>query len=227
VLAIGPLTDVACLVLNHPTLAERIDELVFLGGRAPDQVLQLSGSDVTFTDFNFAQDVQAAEVVLASTIPMTSITFSLSSSTIWSTDGVARLGTSACSARARVLSNASQPRIAYYASDLGVDGLLTFDANAAYYVARPSAFDCADGGFELVPCTIGTPGVYNGDDNACAGHGPDQSSGLNSESVQLWTDPSLLGASRTVRVCTGYATAADAAEFETATLDVICAGHKW
>jgi inosine-uridine nucleoside N-ribohydrolase len=226
-LAIGPLTDVACLVLTHPKLAARITELVFLGGRAPDQVLALPGSDVTFTDFNFAQDVRAAEIVLGSTIPLTFITFSLSSSTIYPTAEVARLGTAACSPRARVLSRASQPRIQYYWDDLGVDGLLAFDVNAAYYVARPELFDCADGGWVLVPCTVGTPGVYDGPDNPCAGHGPDQSSGLNAESVQLWTDPSLLGQSRLVRVCTGYRDAAARELFLTQTLDVICRGRRW
>jgi hypothetical protein len=109
----------------------------------------------------------------------------------------------------------------------GVDGLLAFDVNAAYYVARPELFDCTDGGWVLVACTEGTPGVYEGSDNPCAGHGPDQSSGLNSESVQLWTDPSLLGQSRVVRVCTGYRDAAASAQFVTETAGVICRGKRW
>jgi inosine-uridine nucleoside N-ribohydrolase len=54
IMAIGPLTDIACLVQNFPDNLDMIEELVFLGGRAPDQVLKYPFTDVVFTDFNVA-----------------------------------------------------------------------------------------------------------------------------------------------------------------------------
>jgi len=79
VLAIGPLTDIACLVINFPQLLDKIKELVFLGGRAPDQVLSYPfAPDVVFTDYNIAQDLRATRVVLEqSDIPITFINFSV------------------------------------------------------------------------------------------------------------------------------------------------------
>ena len=45
---------------------------------------------------------------------------------------------------------------------LNLNGLDTFDINAAYYVAKPEVFKCEDAGYKFVECAIGTPGVYNG-----------------------------------------------------------------
>ena len=65
-------------------LLSNIKEIVFLGGRLPDEVLKFSFSDIIFTDFNIAQDVRATQVVLNdSNIPITFISFSLSSSTTY------------------------------------------------------------------------------------------------------------------------------------------------
>ena len=65
ILALGPLTDIACVVLNFPQVLDKIDEIVYLAGRAPNEVLSYSfAPDVVFTDFNIAQDLRATKVVL-------------------------------------------------------------------------------------------------------------------------------------------------------------------
>ncbi len=101
IMAIGPLTDIACLILNFPDNLDMIEELVFLGGRAPDQVLKYSFSDVVFTDFNIAQDLRATQVVLEqSDIPVTFINFSISSSTLYTGAQIDSLQNLGCSQRA-------------------------------------------------------------------------------------------------------------------------------
>jgi len=228
IMAIGPLTDIACLVQNFPDNLDMIEELVFLGGRAPDQVLKYSFSDVVFTDFNVAQDVRAANIVFEeSDIPITLITFSLSSSTLYTRAQIDSLQDPGCSQRAALLSRASQIRMNELESGLNLDGMDTFDINAAYYIAKPEMFICEEAGFEFVECTIGTPDVYNGEDNACAGHGPDQSGGLNDESEQLWVDPSFIGESRTVNSCISYVNETELERFETGTIEVFCDGGQW
>ena len=229
ILALGPLTDIACVVMNFPGVLNKIQELVFLGGRAPNQVLAYDfAPDIIFTDFNIAQDLRAAQVVLEqSNIPFTFINFSISSSTLYTDDQIDSLGDPECSARAQLLSRASQDRLAELADILGMDVMDTFDANAAYYVAKPEMFICEDAGFDFVECTEGTPGVYNGADNACAGHGPGQPSDLNLESEQLWVDPSYLGSSRTVNSCISYINQEALDRFETGTIPVYCAGEAW
>jgi len=228
IMAIGPLTDIACLVLNFPEVLGKIEELVFLGGRAPDQVLKYPFSDVIFTDFNIAQDLRATQVVLEeSSIPFTFINFSVSSSTLYTGDQISSLQNPGCSQRAQLLSRASEQRIAELTELLGMNIMDTFDINAAYYVAKPEMFICEEAGFEFVECAIGTPGVYNGADNPCAGHGPDQPSDLNNESEQLWVDPIYISESRTVNSCISYVNQEELERFETGTIEVFCDGEVW
>jgi len=228
ILAIGPLTDIACLALNFPDVLSNISEMVFLGGRAPDEILKYSFSDVVFTDFNIAQDLRATQIVLNdTTIPVTFITFALSSSTLYTRDQIDSLLATTCSSRGQLLSSTSQERMDSLESGLNLNGLDTFDINAAYYVAKPEMFTCVEAGFQFIECETGTPGVYNGDDNSCAGHGPDQSSGLNDESEQLWVDSSYIGLSRTVTACTSYINDDELNKFQEGTISVFCAGSLW
>lgn len=229
ILALGPLTDIACIVLNFPEVLDKIEEIVFLGGRAPNELLAYDfAPDVVFTDFNVAQDLRASQVVLEqSTIPFTFINFSISSSTLYSGDQIDSLADFECSQRSQLLSRASQQRVEELTELLGLNVMDTFDINAAYYLAKPEMFICEDAGFEFVECEIGTPGVYNGEDNPCAGHGPDQGSSLNDESQQLWTDPSYIGTSRTVNSCISYINQEELERFETGTIEVFCDGEVW
>ena len=228
ILALGPLTDIACLVINFPNTLSNIKEIVFLGGRLPDEVLKFPFSDIIFTDFNIEQDPRATEIVMNnSDIPITFISFSLSSSTTYTRAQIDSLQNEACSDRAKTLSRGAQAGMDVFQEDFNLNGLDTFDINAAYYLAKPEMFDCEEAGFEFVECEIGTPGVSNGDNNSCAGHGPDQSSGLNAEFEQLWVGPTLLGQSRTVRTCTSYINQQELDRFETGTIEVFCNGEKW
>ncbi len=147
ILAIGPLTDIACLVMNFPDVLHNIKEVIFLGGRAPNQVLKYPFSDVVFTDFNIAQDVRATKIILGgSDIPVTFITFSLSSSTLYTRAEIDSLQRPGCSERAMLLSRASQARMNFLEQALNLNGMDTFDINAAYYLATPEVFKCEEAG---------------------------------------------------------------------------------
>jgi hypothetical protein len=67
-----------------------------------------------------------------------------------------------------LLSRASLASMNSLEQGLNLNGLDTFDINAAYYVAKPEAFKCEEAGTSSLNA-IGTPGVYNGADNSCAG----------------------------------------------------------
>jgi purine nucleosidase len=64
VLALGPLTNIAALVLARPELAGRIDELVWMGGAIG------RGNHTASAEFNAAADPEAAAIVLAHHIPV-------------------------------------------------------------------------------------------------------------------------------------------------------------
>jgi pyrimidine-specific ribonucleoside hydrolase len=58
ILAIGPLTDVACLVLNYPREAAKIAEVVAIMGRRPGEEFAIGGK-TGLTDFNYVMDERA------------------------------------------------------------------------------------------------------------------------------------------------------------------------
>ena len=66
ILAVGPLTNLAVALIKDPTLAERVNRLVIMGGTSGAQ-----GNTTIVGEFNFAADPETAAVVLSSGIPIT------------------------------------------------------------------------------------------------------------------------------------------------------------
>jgi purine nucleosidase/pyrimidine-specific ribonucleoside hydrolase len=66
VVALGPLTNMARLLQQHPWAANRIGHLVVMGG-----AVEVSGNITPHAEFNFYNDPLAADLVLASGIPVT------------------------------------------------------------------------------------------------------------------------------------------------------------
>ncbi|HEY0453198.1 nucleoside hydrolase [Actinophytocola sp.] len=65
VVATGPLTNVAALLLAAPDVAGRIDRVVFMGGSTGQ------GNVTPYAEFNVYADPEAADIVLHSGIPVT------------------------------------------------------------------------------------------------------------------------------------------------------------
>ncbi|MEM8528879.1 MAG: nucleoside hydrolase [Bacteroidota bacterium] len=70
ILAIGPATDVATVLKNHPELGGQIEEIVFCAGRTPDYPFTLGLERVTVSDYNVDRDPEAFQVILDSGVPM-------------------------------------------------------------------------------------------------------------------------------------------------------------
>lgn len=68
ILALGPLTNIARLITDHPQAAARIGQLIAMGGAIHDK-----GNIGPRSEFNMAADPEAAEIVLASNLPITLI----------------------------------------------------------------------------------------------------------------------------------------------------------
>jgi purine nucleosidase len=64
VLALGPLTNIALLLRQHPELAPRIGRLVWMGGSAGP------GNHTAAAEFNAAVDPEAINIVIASGVPL-------------------------------------------------------------------------------------------------------------------------------------------------------------
>lgn len=70
IVAIGPATNVATVLRNHPELSERIEEIVFCAGRTPDYPFTLGLERVVVSDYNVDRDPEAFQVVLESGVPI-------------------------------------------------------------------------------------------------------------------------------------------------------------
>jgi pyrimidine-specific ribonucleoside hydrolase len=207
ILALGPLSDIACLVLSYPREAARIVEVVAIMGRLPGQEFEIRGK-TGLTDFNYVMDERAAQILLDSPVPMTFMTFTLTKSALVPRAAVDQLRQRSSPA-ARFFYPAVQPWLDFWKSTFAEDGFHPWDQNAVYYAAQPSAFACTGAAAKIVPCT-GSP-YFNAEPNACPGHGPKQSHSLDKEASQLWLDPA--GSPQRAKICTAYASPASKASF--------------
>lgn len=83
ILALGPATNVATAVRNHPDLAKRIDRIVAVAGRRPGQHFRSGPSQKTpFRDLNFELDPEAFRILLASRVPLVLAPWEISSG-VW------------------------------------------------------------------------------------------------------------------------------------------------
>lgn len=199
ILAIGPLTDLACLLLNRPEAAEGIGQVVAIMGRSPEQSFAING--VTgLTDFNFVMDVRAAQLVLESEVSLALMPFELTSSALVPAESLEVLRESPSPLNDFFLS-ATEPWVDYWNTVFSEEGFHPWDQNAIYYAMRPEAFACEMAGYELVSCPSAP--YHDDEDNVCAGHGSDQPTSLDKESAQLWASPDTSPARLTY--CGAYA----------------------
>jgi pyrimidine-specific ribonucleoside hydrolase len=214
ILAIGPLTDVACVAMNVPPAAvANIDRIIAIMGRAPAEAFSIGPKNVPVTDFNLVMDPNAAAFLLNKTkIPMTFLQFDLTKSTLVPAAFVQSLqgGTPL----QQYFYKASIPYVEFWNGHLGENGFHPWDSNAVYYASHASAFACSAATYSLVPCASSVqPDPYNRY-GQCAGHSVNQSTGLDRESFQLWLGPGY--GTRSVTTCAAYSSPAEQATFEQA-----------
>ena len=140
IVAIGPATNVAALVLLYPHLAERIDNVILVAGRSSTDVHFLAGprQTVPFRDLNFDLDPDAMRILLETQVPVTLAPFELSHQ-VWITEKeLATLGSH--DGVGTFLKNKSMPWLEFWAKDFGARGFNPFDALAAGIAVNPNQF---------------------------------------------------------------------------------------
>lgn len=141
VLALGPATNVATVVMNHPELTKRIVEVVAVAGRRPGQRFTTGTTNPkAHRDFNFELDAKAFELLLASGVRLTLAPFEISSK-VWIRDeDLRRL--EAGGPAARYLADPARGWLGLWKRTFGVDGFNPFDTLAVAVVATPSMVQC-------------------------------------------------------------------------------------
>ena len=149
IIALGPLTNIATLIMKYPNVVSNIKEIVAVAGNRPDKRRFFLGDSriVHFHDLNFRKDPRAFDVVLKSGIPLvllpceaaTKVTIHRSDLDLLSKVGGA----------AQWLSLTSENWFRFWAKKLKKDGFHPFDCLAVGYVIMPSLFTS-----ETIPARI-------------------------------------------------------------------------
>mgnify|MGYP006429129867 CR=1 FL=1 len=134
-LAIGPLTNIATLLLLHPAAAENIREIVIVAGRRKVSDHFYVGSNaLPFPDFNFELDPVAYQIIAHTSIPITLCPFEVSSKVMLMEADLDRLARG--NALSQFLARESRPWLGNWQQS-GSPGFHPFDALASHYLLYP------------------------------------------------------------------------------------------
>ena len=227
ILALGPLTDIACLFLNAPQAVANIREVVALASQVAGKPLKIN--DLVVNDFNFRTDPLGGALFLdaAREVPIRLITFALSGRTSQKGDELIVFtpetlkGPSPPTPESERsldwLLAAAQKRNAYWAGIFGVpEG--PFDQYTLMAAIDPKLFDCREGLAYVQQCPypawspampIGPSGPteepYNHEPNPCVDHGTKNGAVLASVPAQLVVTFDTSSPGPLVRGATGVA----------------------
>jgi inosine-uridine nucleoside N-ribohydrolase len=222
ILAIGPLTDVACLLqTSKPSVVQRIHEIIAIASRVEGESVQING--LVVNDFNFRMDPVAGTLMLAMAgrrdVPVRLMSFSLTGQTSQA-DSLIPFTADSYPGPPRPrprdersfawLLEAAEPRNVYWSGIFGTDQG-PFDQYAVMAAIEPELFDCRPALAYVQQCSFpawseayaiddqGNPvnQPYNTPDNPCIDHGSAHGASLSEVPAQLIAtlntdDPGLL-----------------------------------
>ena len=144
ILALGPLTNIAILIREHPDIARNITGIVAIAGNRPDERRFFIGKSkiMHFHDLNFKKDPMAFDVVLNSGVPLTVLPFEIASKVTVTHNDLKRMGNNGKSAK--WLSQNSKGWINFWIKKFETEGFYPFDCLAVGYQIMPHEFQCEE-----------------------------------------------------------------------------------
>jgi len=141
ILALGPLTNIANVIVNHPELTKRIDRIVMVAGKRPGHLFH-PGKQwwYHFRDFNICMDTPAGQIVMQSDIPLTLIPFELGSQVAIGPRQLVAL--SHGNKINRWLYRQSAAWLAHWQTTLRKKAFSPFDSVAVGYLRYPDYYKC-------------------------------------------------------------------------------------
>jgi inosine-uridine nucleoside N-ribohydrolase len=140
ILVLGPATNVATVLRNHPELARQIDRIIAVAGRRPNQRFLTGKSTRPFRDFNFEMDPEAFQVILGSKVPLVLAPWEISSK-IWMTREDLKLLVESNPATEWLTAPASD-WLDFWKKSFDADGFNPFDTLAVGYAIKSKGFRC-------------------------------------------------------------------------------------
>ena len=227
ILAIGPLTDIACLLTTSPEIKAKIHEIIILASRLEGESVTVNGKIVN--DFNFRMDPIAGALLLGSEaareIPIRLISFSLSGQTSQAGDliefnSTTLKGPTPATPESKfslnILLESSVPRMQFWESIFGTPQG-PFDQYTLAAAVWPELFNCQPGIAYIQQCPTpawsplfpvdadGNPTQepYNAPDNSCMDHGTENGKSLSEIPAELVVSLNLDNPGNLIRGVTG------------------------
>jgi pyrimidine-specific ribonucleoside hydrolase len=142
VILLGPATNLAVVLKNHPELASKIDEVIAVAGRRKGQRFTTGTTNPrAHRDFNFEQDPEAYRILLKSNVPITFVPFEVSSK-VWVTESDLQELEKSHSKAAQYLLSASRAWLRLWKKTFNVDGFNPFDTLAVARASHPQWLTC-------------------------------------------------------------------------------------
>ena len=141
ILVLGPATNVATVLRNHPDLAARVDQVIAVAGRRPGQRFRSGKTQkIPFRDLNFELDAEAFRVLLASKVPITLAPWELSSQ-VWITSADLHAAAVSNPGVAWILRSADD-WAGLWNREFGTNGFNPFDALAVGFLVDRGDIVC-------------------------------------------------------------------------------------
>jgi inosine-uridine nucleoside N-ribohydrolase len=130
ILAIGPLTNIANLITFKPKTAEKIKEIIIMGG-----AINVKGNKSKLAEFNFFVDPDAAKIVLESNIKKVLIPLDVCNKTSLDLQKFKKV-------KYQFLYSLAQSYQEGLKKYDNTEKIIAYDAVAAYFLINPRAFSC-------------------------------------------------------------------------------------
>ena len=138
ILALGPVTNIATVIINHPELIGQIEEIVFCIGRTPGLEFRPGLGNLSVGDYNFEKDPASMKILLDTQIPLVFSGFECSCSLLLGTIDIDRLKDG--DEGDVWVYNQLMPWIERAQNLFGVDGFIPYDTTPLGYFTHPEYF---------------------------------------------------------------------------------------
>lgn len=138
ILALGPMTNVATLVKNHPDIIPQIERIVICASRTPGLPFNPGNGKLNVFDYNYELDTASMDILLNSPIPLEFAGYEPSSYTHIGNIDLASLDMA--NEADKWLFDVVQPWMELNEKLFGVHGFIPFDCSTLGIVTHPEYF---------------------------------------------------------------------------------------
>lgn len=138
ILALGPMTNIATLILNHPDIIPQIEKISICAARTPDLPFNPGNGKLNVFDYNYEFDTKSMDVLLNSPIPLEFAGYEPSSYTHIGNIDLASLDMT--NDADKWLFDVVQPWMELNEKYFGVRGFIPFDCSTLGIVTHPEYF---------------------------------------------------------------------------------------